>query len=160
MALIIIQQDDIGLEGFDGMILYLEALEDRMPKAFMDAADRTSLAVELRAINTTSYEDDTGATRASTVAFAAGLGIPNEEIPMKSIADANALRANSADDDSIPPAPGEDEIITYVMSATNYSKHLNERNGGESMYLELAVLDNVELIAREHQKVFARYFRP
>lgn len=160
MAFIIIREDDTGLEGFDGMILYLEALEDRMPKAFMDAAERTSLAVELVAINTTSYEDDTTATRESTISYVAGLGMPNLGPAWKAIDAANAQRKNSADTESIPPDPGEDEIITYVMSATNYSKHLNERNGGESMYLEHAISMNVDLIAREHQKVFARYFRP
>lgn len=160
MALIIIQPNDTGLDGIDGMIVYLENLEKRIPQQLADAARRTAPPIEIHATGTTAYKNQTGATRASTVVAVSAFGEQDLSTFEQAINAANDLRAASADDQSIPPAPGADEIVTDIASMTNYSKWLNERNGGESMYLEAALMDNVPNIVSEYQKVFGRYFRP
>lgn len=151
---------DLQVEGMDDIIQYLENLEERMPIAFFEAAHVLSEAVEVDAVLTRSYNNDTFATRTSTVAFASAYGQLEVGRVEEAIETANAHRPDSASDEAVPPPPGENEVVIYVLSATNYSKHLNERYGGRSMYLEHAIMDNAVNIAAGYQKVFQRYFRP
>lgn len=99
--------------------------------------------VEQSAKATTTYKDDTTATRESTraVVFESADMMPDEVF--ESIEAALDQRPGSASGDSIPDMNDllPDQIALVSMSATNYSLHLNTRNGGESMYLEHSVID-------------------
>lgn len=125
------------------LIYYASAIED----AAFTALTESSTDVAISAQGTGTYEDVTGATRVSTVAYVTDENGPNE-IPFVAIEDANDLNPGHADEQSMPPYDDltTGQIALYSMSATDYSYFLNIRKGGESMYLEASIMDNMTLI--------------
>lgn len=137
-----------GLEGFDLFDDWLTSFEAQITLACYQALYESTEDIQTAARETTSYNDDTGATRNSTFAyvFEADGDVPLELFEAVEIA--NAYRNFSASDDSHPSFDGlpPDSMGIDVMSATDYSHFLNTRSANLGAYLELAMLENVRHI--------------
>jgi hypothetical protein len=117
--------------------LYLEHLIDNIERYMLDALNDVVGDVEQTAVSTTAYEDDTSATRNSTIAYVSTPGTLPQEVEIAQ-AVANGYRPGSATDEPPPPAaPGTLDLVAY--SATDYSLFLNVRGAGETMYLAEAI---------------------
>jgi len=136
--------------GFEVIDLFLKLWPEYVENGVFEAFGYVASAVEDDAKSTDTYQNVTGATRASTVAFAHD-AVQLPEIAFEAVAVANNLNPGHADDDSLPPLDGMNigELALTVMTATDYSYWLNIRNGGESMYLEAAIANNIDLIMKE-----------
>lgn len=98
--------------------------------------------VEQAATATTTYQDQTGATRASTLAYVTDASEYPPVEAEQSKANALLLREDLVDM-GYPPPPAPDEIILDVIASTDYAFYLNVRYGGQSEFLNSALFRNV-----------------
>lgn len=135
------------VSGFDRIDDFLSRYANVIDGAVFNALVECTPPVEGDAQATNAYENDTGATRASTIAYAHD----NNDVPdvvYEAMSRAEALRPDSTSYESVPDNDTipDDVVCLTVMSATEYSYFLNIRNGGASMYLEEALLGNLQFI--------------
>lgn len=135
---------------FDQMDSLLAALPAAIGSAIRTELWNTAVPViEADAKATDSYNDDTGATRAGTVAYVATEAEERDEV-VEAVEAANALRPESASVEDRPFTQHGDatslNLMVDVWAPTNYSFWLNVRNGLESMFIADALLVNLALI--------------
>lgn len=145
-------------ESFVILDAQLEELERRVTEDIKRAMEQIAPAVQDAAQATTVYNNVTGATRASTVAYVLGLGDAYHPSFFLAFNEAESLNPGHGDPDPPrPPLPGE--ITLYVLSATDYSKWLNERRGSASAYLLDAIATNSGALQAAVNAAIRRYFR-
>lgn len=138
---------------FMGYIHLTERWSANVERAAVYALEQAVESVMSDAKATTSYTDDTGATRASTVAYVQSHTFGRNPIAEHARSIAGSIRPGSASDEP-PPAPVRGTVELVAYSATDYSYHLNIRDAGESMYLSDAVLGNSGLIGQAIAEAF------
>lgn len=121
-------------------------LEDAM----FEGLDDCRLIVEDHARATTSYENDSFATRASTMAAIERADGQRDDSIQDSRQEAEDHRPGSVRDEP-PPPPQEGTMHIICFSSTFYSYYLNIRDGGSSMWTADAILANTGQIAQSVQ---------
>jgi hypothetical protein len=119
----------------------LKGLQREILKAQVRAMRRGALMMQDTARNTVAYNDDTGATRASTFAFVQNF--TRDEVPSlyENIADAinpgygiSTVRAvYTSDEDFESPEAGDPAII--LSTGTSYTRWLETAYGGHNAFL-------------------------
>lgn len=140
--------------GFDRIDDFLARYANVIDAAVFQALVDVAPTVEVDAQGTSTYNDDTGATRASTHAYAHDNNLVPDSV-YEAMQRAEDLRPDSTSYESVPENDTipDDIVCLTVMSATEYSYFLNIRQGGASMYLEEALLFNLDYIMGSVQRM-------
>lgn len=131
-----------GPQNFGEAKIALRVLVEEIKRKAYEGMERSSLVVEHHAVATNSYNDDTGATRNSTMVSVRDATNYPGQVYEQSRATANLFRDNSGDPNNIPPAPGANEIVSDVIVSTMYATELALRYGAASNFVGDAQLMN------------------
>lgn len=121
------------MDGFDEAIAFLTALPRLVPAAAAAALDEQAPGVESDAQATVRYQDDTGATRGSTVAYVAGGGAG--ALVGLAFSVAESLNPDHAVVEEESDPAGEQGATLVLTTFTDYTADLITMQGGARDFL-------------------------
>lgn len=131
-----------GPQNFGEAKIALRVLVEEIKRKAKIGLERGSLVVEAVAVATDTYNDDTTATRNSTMVSVTTADEYPGPVYAQSLATAYLYRPNGGDPNNVPPAPAPNEIVMDVIVSTYYATELALRYGGATNFVGDAQLMN------------------
>jgi hypothetical protein len=143
---------------FIAMYRTLELLGERADRAMLRSLQYSTRELENAAKETDAYNDDTRATRESTVAFVLGHDTMNRagwaEAVAESLREGHGVRTIQADEANI----GGSGYTIVLTAGTDYTQHLELANAGQNAFLVPTMDEYCPRIAERTFRAAGRVF--
>lgn len=135
-------------QGVDDIIAKLGLWRIGQEAAVIEGLHDGAALVQASLDATTAYDDDTTATRASSVALVFGPGQDPSSEAAHALAEAEA--ANPGKTESVPYGPGNVAELPHIVATayTDYAKELELDEGGQRAFINPSVRSNATRITQ------------
>ncbi len=147
-------------QGWDTIFQGLDALEQRIEQAAIRGLERGAEQLEAQAKATDAYNDQTGATRASTVAFVAHRGDDGSTDVNAARAAGDAHNPEKGITVSFSYMPAEAENPHVILTAMmRYDIHLETARAGQNAFIGPTLVANSPMVADAAFAAIGEVFR-